>query len=237
MSSKHNFIVHRFEEFSRITEVLAEGFVPNYHAEDLRLLKDLTDVMYIGIPMVSFGDIEDNNISDYMKNADSDYGEYAILMKKEWALRQLWMSPVWYLTTDMLNLLKRNWKVLLESGIVGYCKKYISEWKGDPYNNYAEREWRYTVPITKVKWILTKEAYDTWRNYPVLEKRPAPTEELTKHTLRFDIEDIDGIVVSDKKDIENIRSFLHTTEIFSGTRRNLSPTEINRLLELVIITE
>ena len=76
--------------------------------------------------MVSFGDIEDNNISDYMKNADSDYGEYAILMKKEWALRQLWMSPVWYLTTDMLNLLKRNWKVLLESGIVGYCKKYLS---------------------------------------------------------------------------------------------------------------
>lgn len=126
MSSKHNFIVHRFEKFSRITEVLAEGFVPNYHAEDLRLLKDLTDVMYIGIPMVSFGDIEDNNISDYMKNADSDYGEYAILMKKEWALRQLWMSPVWYLTTDMLNLLKRNWKVLLESGIVGYCKKYLS---------------------------------------------------------------------------------------------------------------
>lgn len=80
---------------------------------------------------------------------------------------------------------------------------------------------------------LTKEAYDTWRNYPVLDKRPVPTEELTKHTLKFNIEDIDGIVVSDKKDMEKISSFLHTTEIFSGTRRNLSQTEIN----IVIITD
>lgn len=237
MSSKHSFIVHRFEEFSRITEVLAEGFVPNYHAEDLSLLNDPSDVMYVGIPMVSFEDIEDNGILEFMKNADPAYGKYAILMKKEWALRQQWMSPVWYLTDDMLNRLKRNWKALLESGIVGYCKKYISEWKGGPYNNYAEREWRYTVPIKEVKWILTKEAYDIWRNYPVLEKRPAPTEELTKHTLKFDIEDIDGIVVSDKKDLEKISRLLHTTEIFSGTRRNLSSTEINRLLESVIITE
>ena len=238
MSSKHNFIVHRFEEFSRITEVLAEGFVPNYHAEDLRLSTNPADVGFMGIPMVSFCDIEYPNISEFMKKADPAYGEYAILMKKEWALRQKWMNPVWYLTdNDMLNRINRNLKSILENGIAGYCKKYISEWKGAPYNNYAEREWRYTVPITEVKWILTKEAYDTWRNYSVLEKRPAPTEELTKHTLKFNIKDIDGIVVSDKKDMEKISSFLHTTEIFSGTRRNLSPTEINRLLELVIITD
>lgn len=158
-------------------------------------------------------------------------------MKKEWALRQQWMSPVWYLTNDMLDQLKRNWKALLESGIVGYCKKYISEWKEAPYNNYAEREWRYIVPVREVKWILTKKAYDAWRNFPVLEKRPAPTEELKKYTLKFNIEDIDGIVVSDKKDIERISRFLNTTEIFSGTRRNLSLIEINRLLDLVIITE
>lgn len=237
MSSKHDFIVHRFEEFSRITEVLAEGFVPNYHAEDLSLIKDPKDVMYLGIPMVSFGDIEDNSISEFMKNADSSYGKYAIMMKKEWALRQQWLSPVWYLTDDMLDLLKRNWNALLKSGIVGYCKKYISEWKGGPYNNYAEREWRYTIPITEVKWILTKEVYDTWRKYPDQEKRPAPTEELTKHTLKFDIEDIDGIVVLDKKDLEEIRRFFHTTNLFSGARRNLSTTEIKRLLDLVITTE
>ena len=237
MSSKHSFIIHRFEEFSRITEVLTEGFVPNYHEEDLRLSKDPTDVRYMGIPMVSFGDIEDNDISEFMKNADPDYGEYAIMMKKEWALRQKWMSPVWYLTDELLNRLTRNWKAWLEDGIAGYCKKYISEWKGSPYNNYAEREWRYTVPITEVKWILTKEAYDTWRRYPVLKKRPAPTEELKKHTLKFDIEDIEGIVVSDKKDREEITTFLHTTELFSGTRRTLSSPEINKLLDLVIITE
>lgn len=86
MSSKHNFIIHRFEEFYRITEVLAEGFVPNYHAEDLRLLKDSKDIMFMGIPMVSFGDIEDTDISEFMKNTGPDYGTYAILMKKEWAL-------------------------------------------------------------------------------------------------------------------------------------------------------
>lgn len=106
-----------------------------------------------------------------------------------------------------------------------------------PYNNYAEREWRYTIPITEVKWILTKEAYDTWRKYPVQEKRPALTEELIKHTLKFDIEDIDGIVVLDKKDLEEISRFLHTTVFFSGTRKNLSLTEINRLVDLVIINE
>ena len=237
MSSRHDFIIHRFEEFSRIAEVLAEGFVPNYHEEDLRLSTDSADNMYMGIPMVSFGDIEDTDVFEFMKNADPSYGYYAIMMKKEWALRQQWMSPVWYITDDMLYRLSRHWKDILETGIVGYCKKYISEWKGRPYNNYAEREWRYTVPITEVKWILTKEAYNTWRRYPVLKKRPAPTEELKKHTLKFDIEDIEGIVVSDKKDREEITTFLHTTEIFSGARRNLSSTEINRLLELVIITE
>lgn len=237
MSSKHDFIVHRFEEFSRITEVLAEGFVPNYHEEDLRFSKDPADERYMSIPMVSFGDIEDNDISEFIKNADPDYGKYAILMKKGWALRHKWMGPVWYLTDETLNLLNRNCKTLLEDGIAGYCKKYISEWKEAPYNNYAEREWRYTVPITAVKWILTKEAYVRWRNYPAQEKRPAPTQELKKYTLRFDIEDIEGIVVSDKKDREEITTFLHTTELFSGTRRTLSSPEINKLLDLVIVTE
>ena len=107
MSSKHSFIIHRFEEFSRITEVLTEGFVPNYHEEDLRLSKDPTDARYMGIPMVSFGDIEDNDISEFMKNADPDYGEYAIMMKKEWALRQKWMSPVWYITDNRYRRLMR----------------------------------------------------------------------------------------------------------------------------------
>lgn len=52
-------------------------------------------------------------------------------MKKEWALRQKWMNPVWYLTdNDMLNRMNRNWESILESGIAGYCKKSISEWKG-----------------------------------------------------------------------------------------------------------
>lgn len=237
MSSKHNFIIHRFEEFYRITEVLAEGFVPNYHAEDLRLLKDSKDIMFMGIPMVSFGDIEDTDISEFMKNADPDYGKYAILMKKEWALRQRWMSPVWYITDDMLKPINRTCKALLESGIVGYCKKYTSEWKGNPYNNYAEREWRYTVPITEVKWILTKEAYDTWRKFPRLPKRPAPNEELKKHALQFDIEDIEGIIVSNKKDQEEIHKFLNTTEFLSGTKRHLSPAEIISLLDLVIVIE
>lgn len=237
MSSKHNFIIHRFEEFYRITEVLADGFVPNYHAEDLRLLKDSKDIMFMGIPMVSFGDIEDTDISEFMKNADPDYGKYAILMKKEWALRQRWMNPVWYIADDMLKPINRTWKALMESGIVGYCKKYASEWKGNLYNNYSEREWRYTVPITEVKWILSKEAYDTWRKFPHLHKRPAPTEELKNHTLQFDIEDIEGIIVSNKKDHEDINRFLNTTEFFSGTKRHLSLAEINRLSDLVIVIE
>ncbi len=94
MSSKHKFIVHRFEEFSRIKEVLSDGFVPNYHAEDLRLSTDPVDVGFMGIPMVSFCDIEYSGISEFMENADPAYGEYAILMKKEWALRQKWMNTV-----------------------------------------------------------------------------------------------------------------------------------------------
>ena len=216
---------------------MTEGFVPNYHAEDLRLLKDPTDVMFIGVPMISFGDIEDTDISEFMKNADPDYGKYAILMKKEWALRQRWMSPVWYITDDMLNPINRNCKALLESGIVGYCKKYTSEWMGNPYNNYAEREWRYTVPITEVKWIHTKKAYDKWRKYPLLTKRPAPTEELEKYTLKFDIEDIEGILVSNKKEQEEIRRFLNSIKYFSGTKRHLSPREIDKLSDLVIVIE
>lgn len=67
MSSKHKFIVHRFEDFSRIKEVLSDGFVPNYHAEDLRLSTDPADVGFMGIPMVSFCDIEYRDISEFMK--------------------------------------------------------------------------------------------------------------------------------------------------------------------------
>lgn len=90
---------------------------------------------------------------------------------------------------------------------------------------------------TEVKWILTKETYERWRNYPAQKKRPAPTKELKKYTLKFDIEDIEGIVVSNKKDREEISIFLHTTELFSGTRRTLSLPEIKKLLDLVIVTE
>lgn len=233
MSSKHEFITHLFEEFTRITEVLSEGFVPNYHGEDLRLDTNPKDVMYMGIPMVSFADIEAQTILDHINRVGKDYGSYAISMKKEWALRQKWLNPVWYVTDEAtLMHLHRNWKAVMETGISGFMKKYKSPWIDEDFHNYAEREWRYTVPITEVKWILTQEAYDKWRK-DSNEKRPAPTEELINHALKFDIGDIDSIIVPDKTYTDEISNFLHTTETFSGQKRKLSEGEINFLLGLV----
>ena len=134
----------------------------------------------------------------------------------------------------MLRQLHKNWGSIMKIGITGYCKKYISEWKGVPYNNYAEREWRYTVPETKVDWIITEETYKEWRK-DTSNKRPAPTEDLKQYPLKFEIDDIKGIIISDKKEYEEISRFLDVTGLFSGIKKNLSDTEKKQLLELVSV--
>ena len=78
----NNYIVHLVEDRERLVEILREGFVPNYHKEDLSPSEDEKDKFVVGIPMTSFADIPIDHLMPLMQ----EYGMYGIVMSKLWAL-------------------------------------------------------------------------------------------------------------------------------------------------------
>lgn len=179
------FITHFVEEFWRLQEILQEGFVPNYHLEDLTL-KD-GGGKFLGIPMVSFSDFP----LEYASRHSGQYGKYCIALTKEWAMCQQNLNPVCYVTDeDFLREL-----ISLPIDCLGYFKKYTSPWNGNSsYVNYDEGEWRYIVLDHVVPWMKTKAEYDVWRGDTNL-RRPRPIGKLVENTLRFTADDIAFILV------------------------------------------
>lgn len=230
-----NSLIHQLEEFSRIIEILKEGFVPNYHGEDLRMKGTVNHRMYLGIPMVSFSDVDNTNVCNHIQDVGKEYGSYAILMKKSWALHQKWLNPIWYVSNEsILQHIDLYMELFMKTEIPGFIKKYESEWKGKAYNNYCEKEWRYVIPSNEIKWIFTEEEYMKWRG-DKNQKRPEPTKEMKRKALKFDIEDIEKIIVKRRSEKIKVKKFLQETHSFSGLQKNLSKEEVRRLMSLIKI--
>ncbi len=106
------------------------------------------------IPMVCFTDLPQGTRARHRKR----YGDYGIVLKKEWAKNQ-GVCPVIYCRTDgnLTNIIKaicKNSSPKLQIKILSYCKPYYahfydsktSKWSGENIRFYDEREWRY-VPL------------------------------------------------------------------------------------------
>lgn len=81
-----NFIVHLVDDVERVFEILTEGYVPNFHKEDLSPSSDPKDELVYGIPMTSFADVALEDLYPLMVRP-ANYGRYGVIMSKDLALQ------------------------------------------------------------------------------------------------------------------------------------------------------
>lgn len=220
-------LFHYIDDLERLLEILGEGFVPNYHIEDLS--GPGHEDLFRGIPMVSFSDINPASSHTHRKS----YGNFCIGLNKEWALNCKDINPIMYVSSPtLLHIVQSD---LIYSDLFGYIKKYSSPWDNDPnYINYDECEWRYVVHNPEVKWMQTKEEYDKWRG-DRNKKRPKPTEELRRNVLTFKVNDITHLCVLTENDKEHLVEDIQNLKSFSGNSYQLNYDEIQYLISTISV--
>lgn len=222
-------LFHYVDDLERLLEILGEGFVPNYHLEDLT--GEGHEDLYRGIPMVSFSDINPDPKCSHKHR--QNYGNYCIGLKKEWALRCSDINPIMYVSSPaLLKIVQSN---LIDSDLFGFIKKYTSPWDNDPNHiNYDECEWRYVAHDPEVKWMQSKEEYDKWRG-DRNKKRPKPTEALRRNVLTFKLEDITHLCVPTENDKEHLVKDIQNLKAFSGNGYQLNYNEIQYLISTISV--
>lgn len=230
---KNNYITHLVEDRDRLVEILREGFVPNYHKEDLSPSEDHNDKFVVGIPMTSFADVPIEELSFMMK----EYGRYGIVMSKLWALQSENLSPVHYISdmTYLHSVISGITSDSIPFDFIRYTKKYISDWNGKPYLNYQEREWRHALPDRIAEWFKSEKDYNDWRYRS--RKRPTPNDNLKRNALTFDVKDIVSIILKDEKDMRLFLQKISCLDDFSGNQRKLTTTEMAYLESICVYTD
>ena len=174
--------------FCDIPILSAEKFLINYGHYSIAFEKDwglgngCNPIFYVNNRMIllSYYQLIIKDISwikDIAKELDSEKSKYSPYFKHIYALR-----------------------MMLRPYSLGFLKKYESEWKGEPYNNYDENEWRYIVEDSNpTKW-LNKDEYEKWRG-DVNSPKPEPTEALIEKSLSFSPSDIHHIILYEESEI------------------------------------
>jgi hypothetical protein len=164
-----NSVFHFTRSLDNVESILRNDFYPKFCIEDI--VGTITGIPGVekAIPMVCFCDIPLSQIKKHVKT----YGEYAIGLSKEWAIKQK-VNPVLYTyqNSDMANKLANAFHALFEyernnnlkenkmsdnfMAAIQYVKPYEGalwrdgQWSKEIIRFYDEREWRY-VPIVKDK--------------------------------------------------------------------------------------
>ena len=224
---------HYTRSLDAIKHILEGGFCRFYCLEELYSKKG-APVNHIGIPMVCFCDIPLDFISA------NNYGKYVIGMKRTWGFNNN-LLPVFYYPNNKGCLSTKSViaaaKAFLENpkntaaySILGFAKpmkKIAASSKAKPYprNNYLEREWRKVYsPSSSFKW-KTEAEYNIYRGSGTSLKTPIGTP------LRFDLKDIDMIIVPDA-DVQNLISFVSSPSFntFSGKAKSFSTSQRSLLI-------
>lgn len=159
-----NTVFHFTRSISNLESILINDFYPQFCVEDfLGTILNIEDAQK-ALPMVCFCDIPLSQIKRHTEN----YGDYAIGLSKEWAIRMK-VNPVLYAypNSDFSNKLRDALLELHEhddkeghdfSTKFTFAIQYIKPYEGKLWRNgqwseevirfYDEREWRY-VPETK----------------------------------------------------------------------------------------
>jgi len=214
-----NTLFHFTNKLENIKNILTHNFCPRYCLERLGFLSN--EEFDVGIPMICFCDIPLSQISDHV----ATYGNYAIGLKKEWAITNK-ISPIIYLHDDSKtnqiliklvqdalsddnNKLAKSKKVDLESisnflDILFYCKTYKGEmWRDgkiiDDVTFYNEREWRYTPNIFEMETNDIPCVLDI-KEYENGMKRNKNNKKLSRFQISFTPTDIKYLIISKEEE-------------------------------------
>lgn len=237
MALSSNSLIHFTKTEESLYGIIREGFKVKYCKETLDLY-GRDDVVHV--PMVSFCDIPFSQI----KNHIDDYGPYGIGLSKSWALKMR-LNPVLYIQSNsaLANSYYKMMEILHEkekegvldrearragTEIVRYVKKYegILERAGaEPrlYRFSDEREWRY-VPEADESYpmVLVPHQFKEL----TAERANAPLRDMR---LKFDVDDINYLVIRDDRDIKGLIAHLRDVLSDRGTT-----AQIERLFTRII---
>lgn len=219
-------LFHYTRRMDYVIDILVSGkLIPNYCSEDLSTKANPDNI--IGIPQICFCDIPVSLADIFVKN----YGRYAIGFNKKWGIdngcnpiqyvnnesiidgiffyHSLWMKYKETRGRDSNRFgekLSQMWMELdshtARTHMFGFIKKYNSTWQGKDYCNYEENEWRYIIEegLNEIWWMWEKGEYDQWRGDPK-KKKPSPSENMKILGLKFNIEDINHIILYEENQI------------------------------------
>lgn len=224
--------IHYTQKIETVESILEHGFNVYYCLEEIYFYGE---IKHIGIPMVSFCDIPLVHV------ATNNYGHHAFGMNRSWGIRQHLLPVSYYPNNkDCLStmVVRRASEAYLKDRtktenfeVLGYSKpmyKLQSISKGKRDNNYIEKEWRKVyAPNSSYRW-KSEDEYKQYRG-----NKDTPKTEVG-NPLRFDVKDIDFILVPDI-DVPNIISCINNLKYLGGnTSKQLNGSDKDLLLAKIL---
>lgn len=239
-----NTLFHFTRNYDTLLSILKSKFYPRLCLEQ-RIMSQLD--LRLAVPMVCFCDIPLSQISEHTLK----YGEYAIGIKKDWAIQQ-GVSPILYVHDNSLILkmilseIKEISKEVLDNpeGMASYrMKKYVDavcmmkpyegkdERLGQAVRYYDEREWRYVPSREKGdQFIYLTEAI--FKEEGVQEK---VNKENERYGVEFNPDVINYLIVANDNDVLKLKHAIE--EIKGGFSYNSVQLLMTRIISMERIRE
>lgn len=239
-----NTLFHFTRNYDTLLSILKSKFYPRLCLEQ-RIMSQLN--LRLAVPMVCFCDIPLSLISEHTLK----YGEYAIGIKKDWAIKQ-GVSPVLYVHDNSLILktvlseMKEISKEVLDNpegeaslrmkklvDAVCMMKPYkgFDERVGKIVRYYDEREWRYVPPRTRAdQFVYLTEA--VFKEEVVREKI---NQENEIYGVEFNPDVINYLIVANDKDVLKLKRAIE--EIKGGFSYDSVQLLMTRIISMERIKE
>jgi hypothetical protein len=104
----------------------------------------------------------------------------------------------------------------VRSTLFGYTKTYLETRKDKKQINYEENEWRFVLgenKLSHIDWLWGVDSFSTWRGD---EKKPKPESKF--QPLKFAVEDVNFIILSDDTQISKMIKFIEGLNEFGGNK-------------------
>ena len=241
---------HFTSSIETLKSILLNDFMALYSAENsLNVVSAFNNPdLEKGIPMVCFCDIPLSKVSKH----NEMYGNYAIGLSKEWAIKNK-INPVIYTYTNsaltdntfelFYKIFNKEDKDLLEcfNSIFQYIKPYSGPFKkgGKVFENvkfYDEREWRYVPKLFEDISSWLRKTDEKSLEESIINVNEVMLETFyEKAKLKFDANDIKYLIVKNADDIHEIIKFFKNLKSnkYSMTEIELLMTKISSLEDII----
>lgn len=226
-NSRTQLLMHHTKSLETLQSILSNGLKFCYSNENF------TKDFHVAIPMVCFCDMPLSNISDHVEV----YGHYAIGFNKRNLIKQYHpiLNPVNYIISaqqfKIVEQLRKAVKQMAATSgeyteklpfsfndacyLLGYMKPFSNNANfssRDYYEYYKECEWRLLLPVNSCfdtgevyNWIWNQAEFKEWEK---TYKESGKLIESNLPIMEFDANDIEIIVLKDKRDIPVMMNFI-----------------------------